>query len=135
MHSAGLELTKLIYTRLEANQIRHRGDRPSYRLGREKEREMVHTREENISIWDKQKMKKKKKRRVLREEKLQPFASLKPAGSFVARTCPRLRSSTGQTRWARTSEPCRGMTTKTDPPPVRILGRPGPNRDLIPLAT
>ena len=27
MHSAGLELTKLIYTRLEDNLIRHRGDR------------------------------------------------------------------------------------------------------------
>ena len=27
MHSAGLELTKLTYTRLEDNQIRHRGDR------------------------------------------------------------------------------------------------------------
>ena len=29
MHSAGLELTKLIYTRLEGNLIRHRGDRHS----------------------------------------------------------------------------------------------------------
>ena len=28
MHSAGLELTKLTYTRLEDNLIRHRGDRP-----------------------------------------------------------------------------------------------------------
>ena len=28
MHSAGLELTKLTYTRLENNLIRHRGDRP-----------------------------------------------------------------------------------------------------------
>ena len=27
MHSAGLELTKLTYTRLEGNLIRHRGDR------------------------------------------------------------------------------------------------------------
>ena len=27
MHSAGLELTKLTYTRLEDNRIRHRGDR------------------------------------------------------------------------------------------------------------
>ena len=27
MHSAGLELTKLAYTRLEDNLIRHRGDR------------------------------------------------------------------------------------------------------------
>ena len=27
MHSAGLELTKLTYTRLEDNVIRHRGDR------------------------------------------------------------------------------------------------------------
>ena len=27
MHSAGLELTKLTYTRLEDNLIRHRGDR------------------------------------------------------------------------------------------------------------
>ena len=27
MHSAGLELAKLIYTRLEVNLIRHRGDR------------------------------------------------------------------------------------------------------------
>ena len=27
MHSAGLELTKLTYTRLEVNLIRHRGDR------------------------------------------------------------------------------------------------------------
>ena len=30
MHSAGLELTKLTYTRLEDNLIRHRGDRLSY---------------------------------------------------------------------------------------------------------
>ena len=30
MHSAGLELTKLTYTRLEVNLIRHRGDRLSY---------------------------------------------------------------------------------------------------------
>ena len=29
MHSAGLELTKLTYTRLEDNLIRHRGDRAS----------------------------------------------------------------------------------------------------------
>ena len=29
MHSAGLELTKLTYTRLEDNLIRHRGDRMS----------------------------------------------------------------------------------------------------------
>ena len=29
MHSAGLELTKLTYTRLEDNLIRHRGDRRS----------------------------------------------------------------------------------------------------------
>ena len=28
VHSAGLELTKLTYTRLEDNLIRHRGDRP-----------------------------------------------------------------------------------------------------------
>ena len=27
MHSAGLELTKLTYTRLDDNLIRHRGDR------------------------------------------------------------------------------------------------------------
>ena len=27
MHSAGLELTKLTYTRLEDNLMRHRGDR------------------------------------------------------------------------------------------------------------
>ena len=27
MHSAGLELTKLTYTRLEDNLIRHQGDR------------------------------------------------------------------------------------------------------------
>ena len=27
MHSVGLELTKLTYTRLEDNLIRHRGDR------------------------------------------------------------------------------------------------------------
>ena len=27
MHSAGLELTKMTYTRLEDNLIRHRGDR------------------------------------------------------------------------------------------------------------
>ena len=27
MHSAGLELTELTYTRLEVNLIRHRGDR------------------------------------------------------------------------------------------------------------
>ena len=32
MHSAGLELTKLTYTRLEVNLIRHRGDRLYYRL-------------------------------------------------------------------------------------------------------
>ena len=30
MHSAGLELTKLTYTRLEDNLIRHRGDRLLY---------------------------------------------------------------------------------------------------------
>ena len=30
MHSAGLELTKLTYTRLEDNLIRHRGDRLMY---------------------------------------------------------------------------------------------------------
>ena len=30
MHSAGLELTKLTYTRLEDNVIRHRGDRFTY---------------------------------------------------------------------------------------------------------
>ena len=30
MHSAGLELTILTYTRLEDNLIRHRGDRPQY---------------------------------------------------------------------------------------------------------
>ena len=30
MHSAGLELTKMTYTRLEDNLIRHRGDRLSY---------------------------------------------------------------------------------------------------------
>ena len=30
MHSAGLELTKLTYTRLEDNLIRHRGDRLYY---------------------------------------------------------------------------------------------------------
>ena len=30
MHSAGLELTKLTYTRLEDSLIRHRGDRPPY---------------------------------------------------------------------------------------------------------
>ena len=30
MHSAGLELTKLTYTGLEDNMIRHRGDRPLY---------------------------------------------------------------------------------------------------------
>ena len=30
MHSAGLELTKLTYTRLEDNLIRHRGDRLQY---------------------------------------------------------------------------------------------------------
>ena len=29
MHSGGFELTKLTYTRLEDNLIRHRGDRPS----------------------------------------------------------------------------------------------------------
>ena len=28
MHSAGLELAKLTYIRLEDNLIRHRGDRP-----------------------------------------------------------------------------------------------------------
>ena len=32
MHSAGLELTKLTYTRLEDNLIRHRGDRLKYTL-------------------------------------------------------------------------------------------------------
>ena len=31
MHLAGLELTKLTYTRLEDNLIRHRGDRLFYR--------------------------------------------------------------------------------------------------------
>ena len=31
MHSAGLELTKLTYTRLEDNLIRDRGDRWKYR--------------------------------------------------------------------------------------------------------
>ena len=30
MHSAGLELTKLTYTRLEDNLLRHRGDRKVY---------------------------------------------------------------------------------------------------------
>ena len=30
MHSAGLELTKLTYTRLEDNLIRHRGDSIEY---------------------------------------------------------------------------------------------------------
>ena len=30
MHSVGLELTKLTYTRLEDNLLRHRGDRPLY---------------------------------------------------------------------------------------------------------
>ena len=30
MHSAGLELTKLTYARLEVNLIRHRGDRTNY---------------------------------------------------------------------------------------------------------
>ena len=33
MHSAGLELTKLTYTRLEDNLIRHRGDRLYTSLG------------------------------------------------------------------------------------------------------
>ena len=33
MHSAGLELTKLTYTRLEDNLIRHRGDRHTQGLG------------------------------------------------------------------------------------------------------
>ena len=32
MHPTGLELTKLTYTRLEDNLIRHRGDRPSTHL-------------------------------------------------------------------------------------------------------
>ena len=32
MHSAGLELTKLTYTRLEDNLIRHRGDWSIYAL-------------------------------------------------------------------------------------------------------
>ena len=32
MHSAGLELTNLTYTRLEDNLIRHRGDRELYRI-------------------------------------------------------------------------------------------------------
>ena len=32
MHSAGLELTKLTYTRLEGNLIRHRGDRSRMHL-------------------------------------------------------------------------------------------------------
>ena len=30
MHSEGFELTKLTYTRLENNLIRHRGDRPPF---------------------------------------------------------------------------------------------------------
>ena len=34
MHSAGLELTKLTYTRLEDNLIRHRGDRYEFTTGR-----------------------------------------------------------------------------------------------------
>ena len=34
MHSAGLELTKLTYTRLEDNLIRHRGDRLDKDIGR-----------------------------------------------------------------------------------------------------
>ena len=33
MHSRGLELTKLTYTRLEDNQISHRGDRLCIRVG------------------------------------------------------------------------------------------------------
>ena len=33
VHSAGLELTKLTYTRLENNLIRHRGDRPMWYHG------------------------------------------------------------------------------------------------------
>ena len=32
MHSAGLELTKLTFTRLEDNLIRHRGDRPNIQI-------------------------------------------------------------------------------------------------------
>ena len=32
MHSAGLELTKLTYTRLEDNLIRHRGDRVHHNI-------------------------------------------------------------------------------------------------------
>ena len=32
MHSGGFELTKLIYTRLEDNLIRHRGDRCTYHI-------------------------------------------------------------------------------------------------------
>ena len=32
MHARGLELTKLIYTRLEDNLIRHRSDRQDYPL-------------------------------------------------------------------------------------------------------
>ena len=35
MHSAGLELTKLTYTRLEDNLIRHRGDRNRLAIGGE----------------------------------------------------------------------------------------------------
>ena len=38
MHSGGIELTKPTYTRLEDNQIRHRGDRHS--LGRQTTREL-----------------------------------------------------------------------------------------------
>ena len=34
MHSGGFELTKLTYTRLEDNVIRHRGDRWTYILNR-----------------------------------------------------------------------------------------------------
>ena len=34
MHSSGLELTKLTYTRLEDNLIRHRGDRLGHVIGR-----------------------------------------------------------------------------------------------------
>ena len=38
MHSSVLELTKLTYTRLEDNLIRHRGDRMMYLISRSRRR-------------------------------------------------------------------------------------------------
>ena len=51
MHSAGLELTKLTYTRLEDNLIRHRGDRLSYATP-QYARPTCHTQPANTSSFD-----------------------------------------------------------------------------------